>query len=83
MGDTSLRVEVLTNGYEVEVRDPKIDEENQKSKSSYKDPWKSYAFTTPEEVVKFIEKALPTLKPESDDEYGTSFLQAMEDDENE
>lgn len=61
MGDCCLKVEKLENGFEVEVRDPKIDEENAKPKSMWKDPWKSYAFTTAAEASAFITAKLSSM----------------------
>lgn len=68
MSDCVLRVEKLTNGYEVEVYDPDIAAANQKPKSNWKDPWKGYAFSTIAEVIAFITKALPMLKGSGDEE---------------
>jgi hypothetical protein len=78
MGDTVLRIEKLTNGYEVEICDPKITESNRKPKSEYQDPWKGYAFTTAEEVKTFVGLHLDQLKPPPgpDDEYADAFKQA-------
>lgn len=78
MGDTVLRIEKLTNGYEVEICDPKIMEANRKPKSTYEDPWKGYAFTTAEEVKTFVGAHLDSLKPppEADEEYADAFRQA-------
>jgi hypothetical protein len=81
MGDTILRIEKLTNGYEVEVCDPKIMEANRKPKSVYEDPWKGYAFTTAEEVKTFIGAHLDSLTPPPgvDEEYAQAFQEASED----
>jgi len=76
--DCVLRIEKLENGYEVEIVDPKIQEENAKPKSSWQDPWKGYAFSTKEEVVAFVTEHLDKLKPKpsDDDEYASAFNQA-------
>lgn len=78
----SIRIEVLENGYTVEVRDPKIDEENKKPKSNWEDPWKTYAFSTSAEVKDFVGKHLDTLKPppDADAEFASSFNAAASDD---
>lgn len=79
MGDTVVRIEKLTNGYEVEICDPDIMESNKdpKSKKGWQDPWKGYAFTTAEEVKNFVGQHLDKLKPppEADDEYAEAFAQ--------
>lgn len=82
MGDTVLRIEKLTNGYEVEICDPDIVEANKKPKSIYESPWKGYAFTTADEVKAFVGKHLDSLKPppEADEEYADGFKQATSDD---
>ena len=86
MSDCVLRVEKLSNGYEVEILDPDISAANRKPKSNtpYKEPWRCYAFTTEMEVIAFITKALPKLKPESDEEESMFDMFANEEvDENE
>lgn len=81
MGDC-VRIERLTNGYEVTLRDPKIAEANNKRDSSkgpyqpYQDPQREYAFKTVAEVMTFLkanlEKALPL------DDFDTAFELAAE-----
>lgn len=79
MSDCIVRIEKLTNGYEVELRDSKIEAENAKPRSAYQDPWKGYAFKTAEEVATFIGAALDKLAPPSaDDEYAAAFKAATE-----
>lgn len=82
MGDTVLRIEKLTNGYEVEICDPKVMENNRKPKTSYEDPWKGYAFTTADEVKTFVGLHLDSLKPPPgpDEEYASAFKQATKTD---
>lgn len=81
MSDQVLRIEKLENGYEVEVCDPDAMAANAKPKSQWKDPWKSYAFTTAEEVKNFIGEHLDSLKPppEADAEYSNAFAEASKD----
>jgi hypothetical protein len=83
MGDTIVRIEKLTNGYEVEICDPTVMENNRKPKSTYEDPWKSYAFTTADEVKTFIGAHLDSLKPPPgmDEEYAQAFNEAAKTDE--
>ncbi len=71
-----VRIEKLTNGYEVEICDPAVKSSNKNSKVPYKDPWKSYAFTKPTEVIAFLTKTLSKLTPAEDD-YGTNFDRAV------
>lgn len=75
--DDVIRIEALENGFEVECLDPKIVEENSKPKSNYRDPYKGYAFSTAEEVVKFVGERLKAMKPKSKDGgYATAFKEA-------
>jgi hypothetical protein len=64
MSETVMRVEKLANGYTVEVLDPTVSASNAKSKGTYKDPWKEYAFADDKTALAFISKVLPTLKAE-------------------
>jgi hypothetical protein len=81
MGD-SIRIEVLENCYTVEVRDPDIDAENKKPKSNWQDPWKTYAFSTADEVKTFVGEHLNKLKPppDADTEFSSAFNAASKDD---
>lgn len=63
MSDCILRVEKLENGYEVEIIDEKIVAQNEKPKSSWKDPWKSYAFENADSALEFIKTQFHKLKP--------------------
>lgn len=77
MGEDVLRIEKLENGYEVEVRDPKIDAANQKPKADWKSPWKAYAFSTSGEVVAFVSKHLDSLPKSSQDEFNDAAATAF------
>lgn len=82
MSDCILRVEKLTNGYEVEIHDPKIAEENMKPKSHWKDPWKGYAFKTSGEVSAFVGAVLDKITPpSSEDEFAAAFKAATTEDD--
>lgn len=82
MSDCILRVEKLTNGYEVEISDPKIVAENAKPKSNWQDPWKGYAFKTAEEVSTFVGAILDKLNPpSSDDEFAAAFTAATKEED--
>lgn len=82
MGD-SIRIEVLENGYTVEVRDPDIDAANKKPKSEWESPWKTYAFSTPEEVKTFVGEHLDKLlpPPDADTEFSSAFNAATAKDD--
>lgn len=83
--DCSIRIERLQNGYNVRITDPEIVKANQERDKKSKDgccaPWRdpqvTYAFTTKEEVSKFvidnIDKALPN------DEYSSTFDKAAKE----
>ena len=78
MGD--VRIEILSNGYEVSYDDPDIRAANnapsKPGKSTpWKDPRKGYVFKTTEEVGTFLGKLLPKLLPSEDDE--TEFSKAF------
>lgn len=83
MGECVIKIERLSNGWEVEMTDPEIVKQNQKISSNKPTPWKdpkvSYAFKTKDEVTKFIsanlEKAMPM------DEYESSFDLAAAEEE--
>jgi hypothetical protein len=81
MGETVLRIEKLQNGWEVEINDPKIIEENRKPKNSWTDPSKAYAFATAKEVADFITEHLDSLEPppDADEEFGTEFKRQTEE----
>jgi hypothetical protein len=86
MGDGCIvRIEKLTNGYEVEIRDQKAAAKNKTGLSTkepyrYVDPWKSFAFKNEAEVVAFLSKNLSKASP--DNEFSHSFdVAAAEDDD--
>ena len=79
MGDDYIvRIEKLSNGFEVEIRDHKQAKKNSDPKGgAYKDPWQSYAFKTTAQVCKFLEDNLDKAIPE--DDYATAFDAASAD----
>ena len=81
MGDDDIRIECLENGYEVEVCDPDIMAANQKSDSKYQSPYRSYAFSTIEEVTTFVQKTLEKLakteRKKKDGGYAAAFDDAV------
>ena len=84
MSEYCCRIEKMSNGYEVEIKDPEIVKKNAKRDTKtgytpYKDPTKSFVFKTVKEVLDFLEKNLDKALP--DDEYETSFDLAMADDD--
>jgi len=76
MSEDVLRIEKLENGYEVEVCDPDIVENNAKPKSQWKSPWKAYAFSTDKEVIAFVTKQLAALPKSDQDEFNSAASEA-------
>jgi len=77
-----VRIERAKNGFTVEMRDPKIDEQNRKGENEggsteYRSPFVSYVFESTEAVLEFLgenlEKAMPL------DEFETSFEEASKE----
>lgn len=71
----------LVNGYEVEIYDPPKEQPKPKkdmhTAMPYSPPWKAYAFSTEQEVFKFLKDKMPSLRRKSaDDEYADSFKEA-------
>lgn len=81
MGEECCKIEVLANGFEVEIYDEKIAKKNSSGKGGYKDPWVSYAFKTRKEVADFVLKNLPE-KPMAD-EYQDAFTAMSKESEEE
>lgn len=84
MNDCTLRIEKLENGYEVEIRDPKISAENDKPSKKgeikpWKDPWKSYAFSTDKEVIAFVTRHLASLPKSSQDDFNDAAEEAFKE----
>lgn len=80
MSEEVLRLEKLENGYEVEVYDEKIAEENRKPKSTgYTSPWKAYAFSTGKEVIAFITKHLESLPKSSEEDFAEAANEAFKE----
>lgn len=77
MSEDVIRIEQLENGFEVECIDPKIQAKNAEPKSMWQDPYKSYAFSTKEEVIAFVSEKLGKMKPRSPDGgYAAAFKEA-------
>ena len=72
MSECLARIEKSGNGWEVEMRDPKIADANSKTDAKWRDPWVSYNFSTLEELTAFLLKALPVAVPK-EDEFTSSF----------
>lgn len=84
MGEYVLKIEKLENGYEVEVKDQKQEELNNKPTKKggpveYKSPWKAYAFSTDKEVVAFIKRHLASLPKSSHDEFNDAAAEAFKE----
>lgn len=79
MDDCNIRIGLTGSGFEVEVLDPTINDENSKPKSSsYRNPWVSYSFAKKEQVLEFIEDALDIVKPRRGDQ-STAFDAAFKE----
>ncbi len=80
--DTVVKIEVNRGGFGVYVRDSKIDEANQNSKTPWKDPWTEYNFDTVQGVCAFVTEVLPQLKPEDGSgTFDAAFKRAVKEDE--
>jgi hypothetical protein len=83
-GDCVARIDKLENGYTVEVVDEDVRAKNNDPKNKgWEDPWKSYAFSTAEEVTAFLTAHLDKLKPPPDanEEFSSSFAKAAASDD--
>ena len=78
MNESNIRIGLTGSGFEIEVLDPTIDAANSKAKSSYKNPWVTYAFTTKDQVLEFVEDALDIVKPRRSDQ-STAFDAAFKE----
>lgn len=85
-----VRIDRFDNGFTVEIKDPAIVKYNalpydEKKSRPYREPWKSYVFTTADEVIVFLKanlkKAIADRKEK--DDFGTAFDIASADDEEE
>jgi hypothetical protein len=81
VSDYDIRIERLTNGYEVTVRDPKIVAANNKPDSKYRNPTREYVFTDVKSVLAFLEKNLDKALPA--DDFASSFDAAVAELDNE
>jgi len=74
--ECKVYIERKQNGYEVEIHDPKIVEQNRdpSSKRPWRDPKRSYVFKSVKEVLDFLNKNLDKALPM--DEYSSSFDKA-------
>jgi hypothetical protein len=79
----SVRIERATNGYIIHARDPKIEAENRKPKTPYRDSQVDILCKTTEEVMSWLKKNLDKAMP-ADKSYDTAFAAAsVEDDDDE
>lgn len=88
MSDSCVRIERFSNGFTVEIKDPAIVKQNnlpyekrQKQGYEYREPWKSFVFETPDQVIAFLKKNLKKAIVSADDgdEYGTAFDTAVKE----
>jgi len=70
---SDVRIERLTNGYVVRVRDPKIVKQNERPgrDGPWKDPDREFVFTTVEQVLAWLKANLDKALPE--DDFSTAF----------
>lgn len=86
MSEYVVKIEKLTNGYEVEYRDPDIVKANRAPtpkggmSKPWRDPSRAMAFTTAKEVADFLSKNLDKMVADAD--YETSFSNALMEPEN-
>lgn len=84
MGEYVLKIEKLENGYEVEVKDAKIEEANNKPSKkgapvAWESPWKAYAFSTDKEVIAFVTRHLASLPKSAHDEFNDAASEAFKE----
>jgi hypothetical protein len=75
MGEGCFRVERAVNGFVIKCDDPKIKEENAKSKGGYRDPTKTWTFEDKDKLLAFIGKNIDKMLPE--DDYDSAFDKAL------
>ena len=87
MAECCIKIEKLTNGYTIEMKDPAIVKANNKrdnSKSNvyvpYRDPWKTFVCKDEAAVLKFLKANLSKASAE-DDGYESSFNTACIDED--
>lgn len=78
--DQICKIEKASNGFTISVCDPVTKANNRNSKKPYVDPWKSYVFKSSKEVLKFLSTTLDKLSPADDDDFGTNFARATQED---
>ena len=61
---TSVRIEILDNGYTLSFDDPEIRAQNRKASSSWTDPSRTRVYSTIEAMKTDLDTLLPLLQPE-------------------
>lgn len=73
---SGIKIEKMVNGYEVCFNDPDIEKANRAPNSkSWRDPEREMAFTSKDELIKFLQQNLDKLCGE--DDYETGFMKAL------
>lgn len=73
--DQIVRICKLQNGFEVEIFDPKP-KKDKKDYVPYDAGWRSFAFTSEKDVLKFLGEKLGSLKARNHDEEYTAAFEA-------
>lgn len=83
-----IRIERMTNGFTVEMKDPAIVKANEKRDNNgkgpyipYKDPYRKFVFGSEAEVLTFLKKNLKKAMPPKGDDYESSFDMASDIDD--
>lgn len=81
---TSVRIEVLDNGYTLSFDDPEIRAENRKSSNGWTDPTRTRVYSTIDALKSDLDTLLPLLQPEpitQITEYETAIQEAFAKDD--
>ena len=79
----SIRITKAANGYMIEARDPEIDEANRSTDAKWRDPYVTIVCKTPQELAAAVDKLLPALCDDDDEdeenEVDSAFKQAVKE----
>lgn len=77
---SGIKIEKMVNGYEVCYDDPDIEKANRTAKAGWRDPEREIAFTSKDDLIKFLEQNLEKLC--SADDFETGFTKALMESKN-